>query len=138
MIISSRHPWLSVDFVNTCILISTNVLQNTSVFNTYDENWAFSYVFIWKIGHQISNWPDFRQKCPFCIKTRPNIIIDPFHHKVTTNINGSPFSCQQCLALVEILVCKFLRTERFCLMRSAFINASKITPCIKYGYGRPP
>ena len=135
MIISSRHSWPRV------FLSKWQSKTSSQVFRLFLGHVVIflqkrSYFFI-KMGHSIGNGPNFRQKCPFCIKTGPKIMMDPSHHKVTTNINGSPFSCKVSRISRDFSLQVF-KNRKILLMRSAFINASKITPCIKHGYGRPP
>ena len=111
--------------------------KSQGIFGSRGHFAAKMTVFFMKMGHTIGNRQNFRQKCLFCIKTGPKIMMDPSHHKVTTNINGSPFSCKVSRISRDFSLQVF-KNRKILLMRSAFINASKITPCIKHGYGRPP
>lgn len=128
-------------FVTKSFSVKMTIEEFQSYLGLFLVTWSFfrknDRVFHEKMGQTIGNRPNFRQKCLFCIKTGPKIMMDPSHHKVTTNINGSPFSCKVSRISRDFSLQVF-KNRKILLMRSAFINASKITPCIKHGYGRPP
>ena len=89
----------------------------------------------------------FSTKVPLLHKKSVKNKVDSLfksRHKVTTKINWLGISCKLSRISSDFEIFKknfclqVFKNRKALLMRSAFVNASKITPFIIYGYGRTP